>query len=540
MGIYLQGTDNSLVKDTTVTGFYFGVNIVGGSNNQVQSSQFSEVNGEHGINVVAGAAGTVVEFTTITGFVNGVYLDSATGTRLTELDLSNVDNGYVFKNGSLMSTDFHNSSSDMNGSTFSNVVGYVLVLENELACPLSGLNFTGASFNNIGRAVYLASCDGIVLDALVAETTGYGYGVRIQGGTGNKVLNSTLTGTGGNMGIYLQGTDNSLVKDTTVTGFYFGVNIVGGSNNQVQSSQFSGVNSGRGVNVVGGAAGTVVEFTTIAEFSTGIYLDADTDNCLPRNDTIARCGTGIAIDPEAMNVSMRNMIVYFNSVEINNSDAFESITFSDIRWSPVLPGEGNISADPKFRNLINNDFHLSPGSPAIDAGDSNDPVPPGGGSRIDMGAFEFGNAVVFGGFRPPIVDNDGNGIADKAFKVNRVIPIKFQLYRLDGSIVTDVDIAPPILELDYLGYDGSQVPDEIDATPAGEANEGVLFRFDPVSGQWIFNLSTKNLAAGFYRILIKPNPDEDLYPPGGLDPVFFVDENGGFIDPSVKFALVEK
>ena len=406
-------------------------------------------------------------------------------------------------------------------------------------------NSTNVTVRNLiltgmNTAVSISNCDGIVLDALVAETTGYGYGVRIQGGTGNKVLNSTLTGTGGNMGIYLQGTDNSLVKDTTVTGFYFGVNIVGGSNNQVQSSQFSGVNSGRGVNVVGGAAGTVVEFTTIAEFSTGIYLDADTDNCLPRNDTIARCGTGIAIDPEAMNVSMRNMIVYFNSVEINNSDAFESITFSDIRWSPVLPGEGNISADPKFRNLINNDFHLSPGSPAIDAGDSNDPVPPGGGSRIDMGAFEFGNAVVFGGFRPPIVDNDGNGIADKAFKVNRVIPIKFQLYRLDGSIVTDVDIAPPILELDYLGYDGSQVPDEIDATPAGEANEGVLFRFDPVSGQWIFNLSTKNLAAGFYRILIKPNPDEDLYPPGGLDPVFFVDENGGFIDPSVKFALVEK
>ena len=49
---------------------------------------------------------------------------------------------------------------------------------------------------------------------------------------------------------------------------------------------------------------------------------------------------------------------------------------------------GNISADPLFVNGSGGDYHLIPGSPCIDAGDPADSVPPGGGDRIDMGAFE--------------------------------------------------------------------------------------------------------------------------------------------------------
>jgi hypothetical protein len=51
--------------------------------------------------------------------------------------------------------------------------------------------------------------------------------------------------------------------------------------------------------------------------------------------------------------------------------------------------DGNISADPRFGNPPHGNFHLCLGSPCIDAGDPSASVPPKGGRRIDMGAFEY-------------------------------------------------------------------------------------------------------------------------------------------------------
>ncbi len=53
---------------------------------------------------------------------------------------------------------------------------------------------------------------------------------------------------------------------------------------------------------------------------------------------------------------------------------------------------GNISVDPLFVNYtgdVAGDYHLTSGSACIDAGDPADPVPAGGGARIDIGAFEY-------------------------------------------------------------------------------------------------------------------------------------------------------
>lgn len=63
---------------------------------------------------------------------------------------------------------------------------------------------------------------------------------------------------------------------------------------------------------------------------------------------------------------------------------------------PVLPGRGNISADPLFRNAASGNYRLSPGSPCIDTGfgptDTGRKDLSGGqrwqGARMDMGAYE--------------------------------------------------------------------------------------------------------------------------------------------------------
>ncbi len=47
------------------------------------------------------------------------------------------------------------------------------------------------------------------------------------------------------------------------------------------------------------------------------------------------------------------------------------------------------SGNPLFINIGQNNFNLQAGSPAIDTGDPSYSVPPGGGSRIDIGAHEY-------------------------------------------------------------------------------------------------------------------------------------------------------
>ncbi len=64
-----------------------------------------------------------------------------------------------------------------------------------------------------------------------------------------------------------------------------------------------------------------------------------------------------------------------------------NLTYTNIEEG--FSGTGNIDLDPLFVNPSIDDFHLQPTSPCIDAGDPADQVPPGGGSRIDMGAYEY-------------------------------------------------------------------------------------------------------------------------------------------------------
>jgi hypothetical protein len=96
----------------------------------------------------------------------------------------------------------------------------------------------------------------------------------------------------------------------------------------------------------------------------------------------------------ALQLDIVNSILFFNGVQdVSCSGGICRVSYSDV--SQGFVGTGNISQDPMFVDRQAGDYHLSAGSPAIDAGTSTgapgldwegDRRPAGG---VDMGADEY-------------------------------------------------------------------------------------------------------------------------------------------------------
>jgi hypothetical protein len=93
----------------------------------------------------------------------------------------------------------------------------------------------------------------------------------------------------------------------------------------------------------------------------------------------------------------------------------------------------------------------------------------------------------------------------KAHQSGSTIPIKLQLTDAAGNNVGSSDT--PITALYVLDQNGNQVP----LMDSGNSNPGDLFRFDPTTGQYIFNLKTTGYASGRYTLYFKVGNDPILH-----------------------------
>ena len=101
------------------------------------------------------------------------------------------------------------------------------------------------------------------------------------------------------------------------------------------------------------------------------------------------------------------------------------------------------------------------------------------------------NTTTFSGFLPPL------NVAGKSFKCGSVIPVKFQLTDTGSG-----NISNSAARLFLARIENDMPGDEIEATSKGKSNDLNYFRYDAGTNQYIYNLDTKPLGKGIWRLIL--------------------------------------
>ncbi|HTR44031.1 MAG TPA: PKD domain-containing protein, partial [Pseudomonadales bacterium] len=263
-------------------------------------------------------------------------------------------------------------------------------------CESSGANISNCWISGNSAAV---SGGGVLRGTLTACVITGNTAVSSAGGVWQSTLkNCTLSG---NLAYSGGGASGSTLMDCTIT------------NNSAHTDAYGSEASGGGVDSStldhcvlannaadesgGGASGSTLNNCLITGNSS-VYAGAVV-GCTLNNCTVAgNFGAG-AYNGEGGggpdNSTLNNCIVYYNTPP--RQPDYNDNTFTYCCLSPDPGGTGDITNEPAFVDLANNDFHLQSTSPCINAGNNayvNSTTDFDGNSRIqggtvDIGAYEY-------------------------------------------------------------------------------------------------------------------------------------------------------
>ncbi len=269
-----------------------------------------------------------------------------------------------------------------------------------LACPgryVENIDFNGKAI--LVASHYIRDYSDSTIDSTIIDGNGSGSVVTFQSGEGW----------------------NSVIQGFTITGGYAtyggGIYCMSSSptiaNNFILENACGAGNGGPGIYLGYGSNARILR-NVVAHCSgpCAIFLYIDCYAQLINNTISDNSWGGVSIQGDSYGY-IKNNIVYNNAaygVQAGSGSSAD-IVYNDVFGQddnylgiPDQTGiNGNISADPLFVNQPAGDYHLAEGSPCINAGDPLDPPPPGGGARIDMGAFEYCMGLIVG---------DANGDGD--------------------------------------------------------------------------------------------------------------------------------
>jgi parallel beta-helix repeat protein len=150
--------------------------------------------------------------------------------------------------------------------------------------------------------------------------------------------------------------------------------------------------SGRGINIQ--ASSLLVERNVVRDIGIGINVQSYSTAVIQNNVLYPDFQMyGIYIERSSPTVK-NNIIMNYDIGVYAFGASYPTLGYNDVYdcispYSGISPGIGSISEDPRFVAPAFDYFHLQGDSPCINTGDPLDSIPPGGGSRVDMGAFEY-------------------------------------------------------------------------------------------------------------------------------------------------------
>jgi hypothetical protein len=124
--------------------------------------------------------------------------------------------------------------------------------------------------------------------------------------------------------------------------------------------------------------------------------------------------------------------------------------------------------------------------------------------KYDFATFTTGTLTIiykWSGFMQPINDTTYNPTqSPSVFKGGSTVPVKFQLKKANGTII-QASTSPIWLSPQKGSAMSASIDESVYSVPA---TGGTTYRYDATTQQYIYNWSTKGLAAGYwYRVYAK-------------------------------------
>jgi parallel beta-helix repeat protein len=320
-----------------------------------------------------------------------ILFTAAPGASVT---LTGGANGFAISNKSYITINGFNISSTSGVGIFVQSSSNVTISNNHVSFagqPVSGQTKSGIQLNTVR--------DSSVIGNTVDHNTS--YGIYLNGSTRNLIkdnesFNNAQQFARAASGIRLyNSTDNTVDSNRSHNNEDTGIESFNGANNNLIVDNVTYDNGDHGIDNYAATGQRLIGNTSYHNVTAGINVEGGStgatiannisvDNGIasPRTHSDIRVDsastTGTSMDYDLVNLTSPDTLLIWNSVNYTSLSSFRAATGQESH---------GIQGDPKWVNVSGRDFHLSAGSPAIDAANSGVSGQPGvdveGKNRVD-------------------------------------------------------------------------------------------------------------------------------------------------------------
>ena len=353
----------------------------------------SAINAASNGDTVLVAPGTYIENINFNG--KAITVTSSGGPSVTIIDGGAKGAVVTFNN-------FETTSAVLNGFTIQNgstPQGYAAgsgIFAGVGASPtISGNRIVNNSGCGAVAAAWAPVIQGNLISGNGSGCSSGGGGIWVGGASGAQILNNTISNNS------VQGGDGGGIEIFSTQVVLVQGNIISGNLASAPGSKGGGI----AIEVGGIAANPLIVqnliFGNAADQGAGIAVVTNSgaqgslvvNNTIANNDARQSSGSGIFVDAAGTQTAFINNIVVGklgqttvfcgSAISAGTAPTFQSNNVLSPQANPYsgvcsdqTGMNGNISSDPLFMSVANNDFHLQLGSPAIDTGTTAVPNPP--------------------------------------------------------------------------------------------------------------------------------------------------------------------